>query len=354
MRKSSNETLEKRKKARVRKTSQGLYGSPEMTGQTKADKAYLASGVPEYQLVDPVRILGLTLTVLSQPRPPVLAFGVQSYQLVNLVRIPGWTEDREGTGNEVGDQDRGHRLVLDQKSGTRSKSKGLACPGGASKLKGRPEERPPEPRPGASPKDKHHPKAEVTSAGQGQGTGDLGGVCEEQEGLRKARISSRPSNRSRQVWVRWLNQTGARRASNEGQEAERSGKLASDKSREGVEDWDWLSPGLGAAPEPEVRGSSGGLTEVSPVVEASSGASPEGNSDLEVGSGVNPGWCARSNATQGVQSAEGHWLPLCFSRDLQVGLWSQMRGSPMGPNGQGHGVGALEQDLDMMQWLAQV
>ncbi|KAI6034899.1 hypothetical protein F5J12DRAFT_778526 [Pisolithus orientalis] len=150
-------------------------------------------------------------------------------------------------------------------------------------------------------------------------------------------------------------------ASNKGKEAKRSGRPASDKSGEGVEDLDWLSPGLGAAPEmhrgpktnigesggkdcgedqgdqPGVRGSSGELTEVSPVVEASSEASLEGNSDLEVGSGMNPGWCAGGNVTWGVQSAEGHQLPLCFSRDLQVGLWSQMRGSPMGPNGQGHG-----------------
>ncbi|KAI6008902.1 hypothetical protein F5J12DRAFT_782310 [Pisolithus orientalis] len=123
-------------------------------------------------------------------------------------------------------------------------------------------------------------------------------------------------------------------ASNKGQKAERSGRLASDKSREGVEDQDWLGPGLGAAPEvhrgqktniresggqmsdmipvfstvelvkdswardcgedqgdqPGVRGSSGELTEVSLVVEASSGASLEGNSDLEVGSGMNWGW----------------------------------------------------------------
>ncbi|KAI6010665.1 hypothetical protein F5J12DRAFT_781683 [Pisolithus orientalis] len=112
-------------------------------------------------------------------------------------------------------------------------------------------------------------------------------------------------------------------ASSEGQKAERSGRLALDKSREGVEGWDWPSPGLRAAPkvcrgpetnirgpggqmsdvipvsmgwsagmtegdQPGVRGSSGELTEVSLVVEASSGASPEGNSNLEVGSGMNP------------------------------------------------------------------
>ncbi|KAI6010672.1 hypothetical protein F5J12DRAFT_781688 [Pisolithus orientalis] len=173
-------------------------------------------------------------------------------------------------------------------------------------------------------------------------------------------------------------------ASNEGQEAERRCKLASDKSGpdrpvtdsletgKGVqgskaEGRDWtqklLKPSAngeqGSTVEPDldswdrdcgedwgdqpgVRGSLGELTEVSPVVEASSGASPEGNFDLEVGSSMSPGWwniVLGVMQPRGVQSAEGHWLPLHFSRDLQVGLWSQMRGSLMGPNGQGHGQG---------------
>ncbi|KAI6150946.1 hypothetical protein BKA82DRAFT_4013558 [Pisolithus tinctorius] len=143
-------------------------------------------------------------------------------------------------------------------------------------------------------------------------------------------------------------------------------------NKEGVEDRDWPSLGLGAAPEvhrgPETNiGESGGqmsdetpvfstveldedswarvlgqlrdslgeLTEVSPVVEAGSGASPEGNSDLEVGSSMST--VSGVMQPRGVQSAKGHQLPLCFSRDLQAGLWSQMRGIPMSPNGQGHG-----------------
>ncbi|KAI6007520.1 hypothetical protein F5J12DRAFT_782567 [Pisolithus orientalis] len=88
-----------------------------------------------------------------------------------------------------------------------------------------------EPRPRASPKDRHHSEAKETGAGLGQGTGDLGQVCEDQEGLRKARTSLRPSNRSRQVWVRWPNQTKAGMASNEGQEVDRSGIQVSGKSR---------------------------------------------------------------------------------------------------------------------------
>ncbi|KAI6141223.1 hypothetical protein BKA82DRAFT_4018835 [Pisolithus tinctorius] len=230
--------------------------------------------------------------------------GTQETGQKGVRRIPGWTEDRERTGNEVWDRDRGWRTsrpVLDRKSGLR----------------------PPELRPGTSPKDKHHPEAEVTSAALGQWTGDPGGVCKEQKRSEESQDRSKPSNRSRQVRMRWLNQTGAERASNKGQEAEGSGKAASDKSREGIEGRDWPSPGLGVAPEvhrgprtnigesggqmsdeipvfstveldrdswarPGVRGSSGELTEVRPVVEASSEASPDGNSDLEVGSGKNP------------------------------------------------------------------
>ncbi|KAI5994245.1 hypothetical protein F5J12DRAFT_785809 [Pisolithus orientalis] len=224
--------------------------------------------------------------------------------------------------------------------------------------------RPPEPRSGASLKDKYHPEAEVTSAGPGQGIGDPGWVCEGQEGLRGARTSPRPSNRSRQVWVRWPTKTKARTASNK-----RLDRLVTDSpgtgkgvqgSKAGVakaEGADWTkkplklsangeqgrglktdireSGGQDRGDQPGVRGGLREPTEVSLVVEAGSGSSPEGNSDLEVGSGMN--WVSGVMQPGGVQSAEGHQLPLCFSRDLWVELWSKMRGSPMGANGQGHG-----------------
>ncbi|KAI5988925.1 hypothetical protein F5J12DRAFT_786729 [Pisolithus orientalis] len=180
--------------------------------------------------------------------------------------------------------------------------------------------------PGASLKDKRHPKAKETSAGPGQGTGDPGRVCEEQEGPRNARTSLRPSNKSRQLRLRV--ETGPKNCQSQ----------VPMGNREGVEGWDWPSLGLGAVPkvhggpetnirgsggqmsdaipvskcwddqgkdqgdQPGVRGSSGELTDMSPVVEAGSGASLEGNSNLEGNSDVSPHESGKNEGQTGVRS----------------------------------------------------
>ncbi|KAI6151562.1 hypothetical protein BKA82DRAFT_4012320 [Pisolithus tinctorius] len=101
--------------------------------------------------------------------------------------------------------------------------------------------------------------------------------------------------------------------------------------------------------QPEVRGSSGELTEVRPVVEAASEASLDGNSNLEVGSGKNPGWCVRGNAARGCAECQGS--PATSLPQQRPPGWALESGERYSDESQWarSWVGALEQDLDMMK-----